>query len=72
MGFFSSKPKLPPPPPPPPTLDDIEKKKRQKEIEEGRRRRRGFGAGTILTSPLGVQGNAPVSRPRLLGQSGTQ
>lgn len=70
MGFFGGAPKLPPPPPPPPSLEDIDRKKRDKEIEEGLRRRRGFGRGTILTGPLGVQGDAPVRRPTLLGRPG--
>jgi hypothetical protein len=73
MGSLFSAPKPPPPPPPPPpappppTLEDPEIKRKKEEARLANIRRKGRG-DTILTSGLGVVGDAPTDRKTLLGQ----
>ena len=65
MSFMFSHPSPPPAPPPAPEPEKVvEKAKTQtkKKIRAGMAGRR-----TILTSPLGLQTQAPVARKTLLG-----
>ena len=63
LGSFLLPPKTPkiPPVEPPP-------KKPKKEGEKTRIRRKRMASSTVLTSPLGLTGQAPTKKPTLLGE----
>jgi hypothetical protein len=72
LGPMHQRPKLrdpePAPPTPPASTDESTRQAAdaaaRAELEEQERRRR---RGTIVTSPMGVLGEAPVTRKSLLG-----
>jgi hypothetical protein len=65
---FGGSPPPPPPPPPPPTDSPADIAARDAKAEADRQKRMAGGkASTILTSPLGDTGDAPVARKVLLG-----
>lgn len=67
--FGGGSPPPPAPLPPVPTVTDPAIEERRLRVKRSEARRSGRRQ-TILTSGLGVVGDAPVSRPQLTGQLG--